>query len=74
MKNLLTVLLVLLVISLTSFTKEENPSHIRESINTLEDMKEWMLYDIELNDIDKEKGSLYIRNIDLVLLRLNQLK
>ena len=72
MKKLLTALLLLVVISLTSFKKEENSFHIRESINTLEDMKEWMLYDIEINDIDREKGSLYIENIDIVLLRLKQ--
>ena len=74
MKKLLTVLLTLVVLSLFSFSpSQKNDFNIRESINILEDMKEWMLYDIEINDIDKEKGLLYIENIDIVTKKLNTL-
>tara|TARA_R110000868_G_scaffold38320_1_gene134317 strand:+ start:7784 stop:8020 length:237 start_codon:yes stop_codon:yes gene_type:complete len=74
MKKLLTVLLTLVVLSLFSFSpSQKDDFNIRESINILEDMKEWMLYDIEINDIDKEKGLLYIENIDIVTKKLNTL-
>lgn len=73
MKHLLTVLLTVVGLSLLSFSPSQKSSfNIRESINTLEDMKEWMIYDIDVQDVDQEKGLLYIENIDKVLERLYQ--
>lgn len=70
MKKLLTMLVVLLVISLSSFKQERSTFNIRESINTLEDMKEWMMYDIDQNDVNRSKGEIYIENLDEVIKRL----
>jgi hypothetical protein len=74
MKHLLTALFTVVGLGLLSFSPSQKSNfNIRESINTLEDMKEWMIYDIEINDIDKEKGLLYIENIDIVTKKLNAL-
>lgn len=72
MKKILTMSVVIMLLSFTS-SKSSNNFKIDEVINTLEDMKEWMLYDIETNDIDKEKGLIYIENIDVATERLKTL-
>jgi hypothetical protein len=73
MKHLLTALFTVVGLGLLSFSPSQKSNfNIRESINTLEDMKEWMMYDIDVQDVDQEKGSLYIENIDKVLERLYQ--
>lgn len=45
---------------------------LRESIHTLEDMKEWMKYDIESGVIDSINGEAYILNINETLNTLRQ--
>ena len=72
MKKILTMSVVIMLLSFTS-SKSSNNFKIDEVINTLEDMKEWMLYDIETNDIDKQKGLIYIENIDIATERLKTL-
>ena len=44
-----------------------------ETINTLEDMKEWMNSDINNSIIDQTIGETYIENIDACLSRLEDL-
>ena len=43
------------------------PTDNREAINTLEDMKEWITYDIEECRVDSITGATYIYNINQVL-------
>ena len=43
------------------------PADNREAINTLEDMKEWITYDIEECRVDSITGATYIYNINQVL-------
>jgi len=64
------VLATLTLLSLTSFTTY-NQLNIDESINTLEDMREWLIDDINNEYVESERGALYIENIDNVLERLH---
>jgi len=64
------ILLGLLAVgSLCSFTTVET-RNIDESINTLEDIKEWMIDDVNNYYMDGERGMLYIQNLNQVIDRL----
>ena len=47
-----------------------NVENINESINTIEDMKEFLLWDIEEGRIDKKKGNKIVRKLDRQLIKL----
>ena len=66
----LLIMGVLSILSLTSATVINNQLNIDESINTLEDMKEWIIDDVNNEYVEVERGVLYIKNIDNVLDRL----
>jgi len=54
--------------SLMSFTsvKLYNNYKLSESLNTIQDMKEWMMQDIESGNIKPELGQTYIDNLETV--------
>ncbi len=54
--------------SLMSFTsvKLYNNYKLSESLNTIQDMKEWMMQDIESGNISPELGQTYIDNLETV--------
>ena len=54
--------------SLMSFTsvKLYNNYKLSESLNTIQDMKEWMMQDIESGNINPELGQTYIDNLETV--------
>jgi len=67
MKNLLLVILLLCSIQTKAQTYEVN-----EAVNTLEDMKEWLSWDIETGAINSNIGKLYMINIGNCLDRLKK--
>jgi hypothetical protein len=70
MKKILTVPVIIILLSFVS-SKPNNNFQINEAINTLEDMKEWMEWDMYTGDIDSMKGALYIENIESTILKLS---
>ena len=44
-----------------------------ESVNTIQDIIEWMRYDIESGQVGKEVGELYIKNLYSLLSRLEDI-
>jgi hypothetical protein len=42
-----------------------------EAINTLEDMTEWVIWDIEEGRTDSATGQTYIDNIEQVIIEIN---
>jgi hypothetical protein len=73
MKKMLTIPVIIILLSFTP-SKSDNTFQINEAINTLEDMKEWMEWDMYTGDIDSLKGALYIENIENTILRLTMSK
>lgn len=75
MKTLQKLSIVSLILILFSFTKpNENRQspEIRETVNTLEDLIEWIEYDVEGGNIDQKTANTYIYNLDLCIERLNK--
>jgi len=70
MKKILIIPVVIILLSFAS-SKPNNNFQINEAINTLEDMKEWMMWDMYTGDIDSMKGALYIKNIESTILKLS---
>ena len=57
--------LVVLSMGVSNKASEETRERmLQESINTLEDMHEWMLEDINSGKIEQEVGDTYLANID----------
>jgi len=69
MKNLIIIATLLL---LSSFVGQPDEYQILETINTLEDLKEWIEYDAQSNLLDEKIADTYIYNIDECLARLNK--
>lgn len=65
MKKLFLSIATLSLMSFTSVTIYKNYI-LNESINTIQDMKEWMTQDIENGNIDQELGQTYIDNLEQV--------
>ena len=65
MKKLFLSIATLSLMSFTSVTIYKNYV-LSESINTIQDMKEWMTQDIENGNIDQELGQTYIDNLEQV--------
>jgi hypothetical protein len=70
MKKILMIGLLLLLSSFVPPTTTPTQFNINETINTLEDMKEWLQWDIEQEKIESNIGKLYIINIDNCINRL----
>jgi len=70
MKKILIMPVIIILLSFTP-SKSDNTFQINEAINTLEDMKEWMEWDMYTGDIDSMKGALYIENIESTILKLS---
>lgn len=71
MKNLQKLSIVSLILILFSFTTPQEPE-IRETVNTLEDLIEYIEYDVEGGNIDPATADTYIYNLDLCIERLNK--
>ena len=68
------ILILATAVTCFAFTskKEYNINYI-EVVNTLEDMQEWLVADIQNEQIDQEIGRLYLQNIDECLSRLEDM-
>jgi NADH/NAD ratio-sensing transcriptional regulator Rex len=44
-----------------------------ESVNTIQDIIEWMHYDVESGQVGKEVGEIYIKNLYSLLSRLEDI-
>ena len=78
-KNIIIIGLALVVYS-NKIAKDHSEmvreTMLQESVNTLEDMYEWMVEDIESGTISEETGVTYLANIegtakDLVIMTSN---
>jgi len=67
-----STLFTLMALALFSFSPTNR--NIDESINTLEDIQEWIASDVDDGYTDGERGASYILNIDQVIKRLNKEK
>ena len=65
MKKLFLSITTLSLMSFSSVTIYQNYL-ISESINQVQDMKDWMKQDIENGNIDQELGEIYIENLSEV--------
>ena len=65
MKRLIIPIGILALMSFTS-VKLYNDYKLSESLNTIQDMKEWMMQDIESGNIDPKLGQTYIDNLEEV--------
>tara|TARA_R110002012_G_scaffold40991_2_gene112569 strand:+ start:1353 stop:1571 length:219 start_codon:yes stop_codon:yes gene_type:complete len=66
-------LFIATAITCFAFTEKENNTNYIEVVNTLEDMQEWLVADIQNEQIDQEIGRLYLENIDDCLSRLEDM-
>ena len=67
-------LLIAAAITCFAFTGKEYNNNYIEVVNTLEDMQEWLVADIQGEQIDQEIGFLYLENIDECLMRLEKMR
>ena len=66
--------LVILSMEVSNRTSAETRTIMfEESINTLEDMHEWMIEDIYSGNIEQEVGDTYLANIDGTIIDLKAL-
>ena len=65
MKKLFLSITTLSLMSFTSVKIYQNYL-LGESINTIQDMKEWMTQDVENGNIDQELAQTYIDNLEQV--------
>jgi len=76
MKKLCTIILCVSTLFLTTsgklFNKDKHQAtnEHREAINTLEDLREWITFDISEHRTDSSLGATYIENIDQVINEL----
>jgi hypothetical protein len=61
-KILLTLTLITIIITTNSFTPDD--SDLMYVTDTLEDMKEWMQWDMQNGAVDTTVGKTYIMHID----------
>tara|TARA_R100001510_G_C7558666_1_gene139551 strand:- start:122 stop:391 length:270 start_codon:yes stop_codon:yes gene_type:complete len=68
------ILILTTVVTCFAFTpkKEYNINYI-EVVNTLQDMQEWLVVDIQNKEISQELGRAYLQNIDECLSRLEDM-
>ncbi|MHA2039151.1 MAG: hypothetical protein ACW98X_22215 [Promethearchaeota archaeon] len=65
-----TLLFVLSICAITTINRDITTHNHIEPINTLEDMIEWMQWDIEQGAVDSIVGVLYIENMERTIQQL----
>ena len=63
---------ILIILMLLTSSTYAQTYEVNEAVNTLEDMKEWLSWDIETGAIDSNIGTLYMINITNCLDRLKK--
>jgi len=64
---------ILIAIALVLFSnQDQSKADNYEVINTLEDMKEWMDWDVINGDLDSNKADIYKENINRCITKLNR--
>tara|TARA_R100000951_G_scaffold96655_2_gene85991 strand:+ start:850 stop:1059 length:210 start_codon:yes stop_codon:yes gene_type:complete len=67
-----TTILIAIALVLFSSNQDQSKSDNYEVINTLEDMKEWMDWDVINGDLDSDKANIYKDNINRCITKLNR--
>jgi hypothetical protein len=67
-----TTILIALALVLFSSNQDQSKADNYEVINTLEDMKEWMDWDVINGDLDSDKADIYKENINRCITKLNR--
>tara|TARA_R110002096_G_scaffold99456_2_gene220323 strand:+ start:987 stop:1196 length:210 start_codon:yes stop_codon:yes gene_type:complete len=67
-----TTILIALALVLFSSNQDQSKADNYEVINTLEDMKEWMDWDVINGDLDSSKADIYKENINRCITKLNR--
>ena len=67
-----TTILIALALVLFSSNQDQSKADNYEVINTLEDMKEWMDWDVINGDLDSSKADIYKENINRCITKLNK--
>ena len=64
---------ILIAIALVLFSnQDQSKADNYEVINTREDMKEWMDWDVINGDLDSNKADIYKENINRCITKLNR--
>ena len=67
-----TTILIAIAMVLFSSNQDQSKADNYEVINTLEDMKEWMYWDVINGDLDSNKADIYKENINRCITKLNR--
>ena len=67
-----TTILIAIALVLFSSNQDQSKADNYEVINTLEDMKEWMDWDVINGDLDSSKADIYKENINRCITKLNR--
>lgn len=67
-----TTILIAIALVLFSSNQDQSKADNYEVINTLEDMKEWMDWDVINGDLDSNKADIYKENINRCITKLNR--
>jgi hypothetical protein len=67
-----TTILIAIALVLFSSNQDQSKADNYEVINTLEDMKEWMDWDVINGDLDSDKADIYKENINRCITKLNR--
>jgi len=67
-----TTILIAIALVLFSSNQDQSKADNYEVINTLEDMKEWMDWDVINGDLDSNKANIYKVNINRCITKLNR--
>ena len=67
-----TTILIAIALVLFSSNQDQSKADNYEVINTLEDMKEWMEWDVINGDLDSNKANIYKVNINRCITKLNR--
>tara|TARA_R110000782_G_C14745765_1_gene406617 strand:+ start:379 stop:588 length:210 start_codon:yes stop_codon:yes gene_type:complete len=67
-----TTILIAIALVVFSSNQDQSKADDYEVINTLEDMKEWMDWDVINGDLDSSKADIYKENINRCITKLNR--
>jgi hypothetical protein len=67
-----TTILIAIALVLFSSNQDQSKADDYEVISTLEDMKEWMDWDVINGDLDSDKADIYKENINRCITKLNR--
>ena len=73
-KKTLFVGAILSSLAFTSVDYRNYNENYRETVNTLEDLQEWIVQDIQNGQVNQMIGETYLENIDQCLSRLEDLQ